>query len=291
MEDELYARLYSIVGPAETLRRRPGEQYSDRLILLVYLWSVLHDRPVSWACDPANWPPHRRPAALPSRSCMSRRLNRPSLVPAMVRIAASLRPPADAELVKTIDAKPLPVGTCSKDPDAKWGRAGRGMAKGYKLFCTSDRHGVLDWKVFAMDRQETSVARGLIGRLKGGGYLLGDALYDGNDLHERAARRNHQLVAPRKKPGTGTGHRRHSGRRLRAIEMLEGPRPEFGAALYRGRTTIEREFGRQGNWGGGLGPLPNWVRRLKRVRRWVAAKLLIDRVRRCILGENKRLTA
>ena len=38
---------------------------------------------------------------------------------------------------------------------------------------------------------------------------------------------------------------------------------------------VERFFACLGNTGFGLGPLPNWVRRLHRVTLWVAAKMLL----------------
>ena len=129
-----------------------------------------------------------------------------------------------------------------------------------------------------MNDSEPLVARGMIKPLEPGGYLLGDALYDCNALYELASERGWQLVAPRTKPETGLGHRRHSPHRLGSIELLETG-SLFGRALYRRRTTIEATFGTMGNFGCGLGPLPNWLRRLQRVRRWVQIKVIIHHVR------------
>ena len=67
------------------------------------------------------------------------------------------------------------------------------------------------------------------------------------------------------------GNHWHSAHRLRAIEMMKN---DPGA--LRGRRFVESCFGTQGNVTGGLGPLPNHVRGLERVRRWVALKLAID---------------
>jgi hypothetical protein len=36
-------------------------------------------------------------------------------------------------LLAVLDGKPLPIGGCTKDPDARYGRAAGTMAKGYKL--------------------------------------------------------------------------------------------------------------------------------------------------------------
>src|SRR5262249_25054135 len=105
---------------------------------------------------------------------------------------------------------------------------------------------------------------------------LGDKLYDINKLYEAARAVDHQLVAERKRPTAGLGSRKHSPARLRAIELLRG---EFGQALYRVRDEIERNFGGLTNFGGGLAPLPSWVRRLHRVRLWVEAKLITNAIR------------
>jgi hypothetical protein len=56
-------------------------------------------------------------------------------------------------------------------------------------------------------------------------------------------------------------------------------RDGLGWALYRERASIERMFGNAGSFGGGLGPLPNWVRRQGRVERWVWCKLAINAAR------------
>jgi hypothetical protein len=54
---------------------------------------------------------------------------------------------------------------------------------------------------------------------------------------------------------------------------------EFGRSLYELRRGIERRYGNAVSFGGGLGPLPAWVRGLERVQTWVWAKLLINAIR------------
>ena len=153
--------------------------------------------------------------------------------------------------------------------------------RGYKLHALyGDGPLPIAWEVVPMNASEQRVARRLLRHLRGAvGYVLADRVYDVNDLYARAADVGHQLLAPRKRPDAGLGHRAHHPNRLRAIEMLEGPCPTFGRQLYALRATIERRFGRLTNFGGGVAPLPNWVRTLPRVRLWVHAKLLIDAVR------------
>src|SRR5262249_50726874 len=107
-------------------------------------------------------------------------------------------------------------------------------------------------------------------------YLLGDKVYDINKLYDAAHAVGHQLLADRKRPHAGLGHRRHSPARLASIALLQTP---AGRQLYRLRTAIERHFGGLTNFGGGLAPLPNWVRRMSRVHQWVHAKLIINALR------------
>ena len=71
MEAKLYASLYKLVwSPAHPRRKRVI--YNDRIIVMVYLWSVLWDRPVCRACDEDNWF-GKNDFELPSDSTMSDR--------------------------------------------------------------------------------------------------------------------------------------------------------------------------------------------------------------------------
>jgi hypothetical protein len=175
-----------------------------------------------------------------------------------------------------MDSKPLPVGSHSKDPDARYGRAAKGFARGYKLH-TIWGGGPLPsaWCIRPMNVGDSTAARGVVKGLAGEGYLVGDSQYDSNPLYQAAAP-GHQVVAPQKRPGKGLGHRPHHPARLRSLELLTKP---FGEALLRSRKQIERDFGCLTNFGAGLSPLPNWVRRTHRVELWVQAKLLINAIR------------
>jgi hypothetical protein len=68
--------------------------------------------------------------------------------------------------------------------------------------------------------------------------------------------------------------------------MLKEP---FGRALYKQRRGIERCFGTWTSFGGGMAPLPAWVRRFPRVRNWVHAKLLIAGARRLLIDDPQKL--
>ena len=56
------------------------------------------------------------------------------------------------------------------------------------------------------------------------------------------------------------------------MQLLEGGGWQL---FHRDRTNIERKFGNCTSFGGGLAPLPSWVRRHRPVHLWVQAKLLI----------------
>src|SRR5688500_7199556 len=255
MERELWTRLYRmLVAQATRLGRvRPKRaRFTDAAVAGVYFWSVLCDRPVSWATHERNWPAGLRPFdALPSQSTLSRRLAgarvRELLASLHESLASAAAPPHT--LVKVVDAKPLPVGGHSRVKDARWGQGVRGMSKGYKLHALYEWTGRLPvaWEVVPMNASEQRVARrlfraGLRGG-GGGGYVLADSVYDVNALYELAAARGHQRLARRKRRGADLGHRRHSVHRLRAIDLLEGPCAagpgSFGRTLYAQRTSVE----------------------------------------------------
>jgi len=126
-----------------------------------------------------------------------------------------------------------------------------------------------------MNVGDSVAAKKLARYLPGEGYLVGDSQYDSNPLYATAAP-DYQVVAPQKRPGKGLGHRRHHPARLRSLELLSKP---FGQDLLKGRKQIERDFGCLTSFAAGLSPLPNWVRRIHRVRLWVQAKLLINALR------------
>ena len=183
-------------------------------------------------------------------------------------------------LVGLIDGKPLPVASHSTDPDADFGRGAGCVQNGYKLHTLwHDGHVLPVWDLRPMSIAESVVARRLVAQLPdgGGGYVLGDSAFDTNDLHARCAARGRQLLAPRKRRrAKGLGHRHHHPHRLHAMEMLARA---SGTQLYKLRGDVERRLGNLVSFGGGLSPLPAWVRRLPRVRLWVEGKLFINAIR------------
>jgi len=256
-----------------------GVRYSAAVIVAVFLWAAIHDRPVSWACEQEHWPEDFDFARkLPSQSAMSRRLRSKAVKELLNAMEQALRERGEPHWVKTIDSKPLVVGSYSKDRDAKWGKATKhSYAKGYKLHAIWGGRPMPEaWRLEAMNVHDSTAATELIPLLSGSGYLLGDGQYESNRLYDLAGEHDHQLLAPRRQTAKGLGHQRHSPYRLRSIELQQKP---FGKQLSRQRSDIERTFGGLTCFGGGLAPLPSWVRRKHRVQLWVHAKLLINAIR------------
>lgn len=251
-----------------------SKSFFDSTIVGVYFWAVIHDRPVSWACDPGNWPQKllKLIGRFPSQPTMSRRLGTVEVHCLLAAMEGKLAHSRRSGWVWIVDGKPLPIGGYSKDHDAKWGYATGGFAKGYKLHALYGASPLpVAWEVLPMNAAEPEVAARLIAWFQCRGYVLGDKGYDNNSLHRTATACGSQLVAERKRPKTGLGHCEQSPGRLRSMELLQ---QEFGKALHACRDSIERNFGWLTNHSGGLAPLPSWVRRIHRVTTWVQAKLI-----------------
>jgi hypothetical protein len=282
MERELWPRIYHELRQVARETHQKDVTYQPWVIAAVLLWAALHDRSVAWACDERNWSTTRlRPKELPSQATMSRRPKKLVFGVFLNRLAARLKGTTPPQWELVIDGKPLPVGHCSKDPDAKSGSQGRG----YKLHAIwAGTPWPQAWEVTAMRDYEGAVAVRLLRQVRGRGVLLADGNYEASNLYDAAAASGYQLLA-RPDPGdNGAGHHYQSEHRLLALRWFADG---LGWQLYRARGSIERMFGNAGSFGGGLGPLPNWVRRLGRVSRWVWCKLFINAHR--ILRNRERM--
>jgi hypothetical protein len=282
MERDTFGRIRRILRRLGRRRRNGRFTYTDATILEVYLWAVINDRPVGWACVPEHWPPGLRRGPLPSHSVVSRRMRSPQVQ----RLFARLRRHAgmggsSATLAIAIDAKPLPIASHSHDRQAGYGRAAGGKAKGYKLHAIVSLDGrLLVRRVTPMNKDERTIARRMLRELEHTGYLLADGNYDSNPLFDAAKEHGLQLVAPRRYGSDkGLGHHRHSAARLRCRDLLENTISDFGRELHHHRQAIERFFGTLTSAAGGLTCLPAWVRGIRRVRDWVDAKILCHHLR------------
>ena len=286
MERELWKIISRQITAVDRHFTKGQYTHSIGRVVRVYLWAVLHDRPVYWACRRENWPGVRPPNVLPDQSRMSRRLRQKDTHAFLDELTQRLFERPECDLVKMLDGKPLTVARHSQDADATYGYGAGGMCRGYKLHAIYGKSSTpLAWKVHPINIAESMVARDLIKELTDEGYLLADKNYDRNPLYDLAHTHGHQFVAPRHKPKTGLGHRHHSPQRVRAIALLEGP-GTFGRKLFVKRRGIESRFGHLSSFGGGLTCLPAWVRSLPRVRLFVHAKLLIRAARDIIIRQG-----
>src|SRR5439155_18422427 len=160
MEREFWSELsQAISAVAAGWHESARFVHPTALIVRVHLWSVLHDRPTSWACEKQSWDARTRPAALPDQSTMSRRQRGKLFERFLAAVGAKLAGKPSAVLVKRLDGKPLPVAAHSKDRNAKWGRGAGQHARGYKLHAIwSDRPMPEQWAVTPLNVCEKRVA-------------------------------------------------------------------------------------------------------------------------------------
>ena len=200
MDDERFDLRYHITHRLWP-KREPRVQYAGRLIVLLYLWSAIRNKPLCWACDRRNLPRALADLPTPSRSQFGRRLCCPDVAAMLDELEQAVNDLHVAGLIGLwlIDAKPLIVSPYSKDKAARWGWAYNGKARGYKLLMITDLSGrVVAWDVRGMNQAEPEVAKSLAVRLDRPGYLVGDSIYDSNSLHQLTAERQVQLIAPRR---------------------------------------------------------------------------------------------
>lgn len=287
MELQLFNSIVQIMTELIKPNRSRKFDFSDFDILKVWFWSVIHDRPVSWAVQRCNWPIHQRKRNLPSNSTVSRRLRSNSVRELLKTLEERIIAPKVKDgLVWLIDGKPLPVSGCSKDRQASYGRAAGGKAKGYKLHAIIGKNGELaNWRIAPMNKDERVMAERMLKSTKIQGYVVADGNYDSNKLFKTCDDKQNLQMVVRRRYGSkkGLGHRKQSCGRLRSKEILEGPDPKFGNDLLAQRDSIERFFGNLTNWGGGMTCLPSWARTHRRVHRWVQAKLIINGLRKMAL--------
>lgn len=134
MERKLWPVLYRAVRKVGRQMKQKGVTYQPWVIAMVMLWAALHDRPRKWACVKVNWSSTTlRLAQLPSPSVLSRRADSVAMGIFWRMLEETLRGTSCGGLISMVDGKPLFVGGCSKDPDARMGYGAETKGKGYKL--------------------------------------------------------------------------------------------------------------------------------------------------------------
>ena len=181
------------------------------------------------------------------------------------------------------DGKAYKLEKRTNDKEAKIGWASGRCDKGYKLHVLVDEgHRLLGWAIHPMNHGETTACAKIIegiAKQNGKTILVGDAGYSSNPLHAMAAQRNIRLIAPRAKPGTGLGNRKHHRDRLASLRLTEERGGWMWPMLSARRSGVERFFSGLVTSCVGAGYLPSWVRSLRRTRLWIGAKLAINAAR------------
>lgn len=261
-------------------RPRRRFAYSDRTIILMLLWAALHDRPLSWACQRESYSTLFRPRRLPSVSQFCKRLRSPRMAAARAALHEVLSARGRADLLSFVDGKALVINDYSTDPDARNEIASGKFHFGYKVHARSSESGfIVEYRVLSLNAGEPSTARELLEHLPRGAVLLGDANYDSRHLYAAVHERGGRLLTRLKGRSRQPKNLRRMGEGRRAALRAWRTRPVLCERAMEARVQIERHFAHLTSFGGGLGPLPPWVRRLRRVRLWVDAKIAIYHAR------------
>ena len=260
--------------------RRP--KYSDVLIVRMYFWSVWNDRPLCWACQRTHYHSLFRPRTLPSVSQFCRRVRTARVEDMIHRVNDQLNRSEEPAELMFMDGKALPVSESTRDPDAKTGRGNGRFSRGYKLHALAAEGGCIRaFSIRPLNEHEVPVAESqLVRHIDPGAMVLADGNYDSERLYGQIYQRGAWLFTPLKgmaKPGSYRYRRMSVARRW--VMQLWQEKKDLCWNAYRERTAIERIFSVLSGFAGGLGPLPNWVRTLPRVTRWVTAKLAIYHAR------------
>lgn len=277
MCSRMWREVYQAICAIDKLLPRPKRRpvYSDVQIVAMFVWAAAHDRPMVWGCDPRNYDRTFRPRTLPSQSRFSRRLRTERCQAILKQLPEQTKHAATPGQLHYLDGRPLPVGPCTKDADATAGRVYGGFSRGYRLHACMRKDGFFAaFEIRPLNVSEKTVASDLLERVRPTGWVLADGNYDSGALYECAAQWGGQLLAP-PRVGKNPGHRKANPHRERAIRLWR----LLGRWARAERKAIDRFFGQHSSYGGGLAPLPAWVRTLDRVTRWVTVKIALYHAR------------
>ena len=269
--------LYSTIKQVHKSIPRTGRRtlYPAALIVALYFWSVLHDRPLCWATQRKHYTSLFRPRRLPSRSQFCRRIRTPRGEALVAAVQQRRAQSTAATPFMFWDGRAFPVGPDTTDPDARAGRRSGGFARGYKLHALVTEDGRFPQiRVTALNVCAKRMARELVAQATLGGVVLADGNYDDKRLYDAVSQRGALLFTPLPR-NAGQGQHYQAWSRLLAARLWADGTPPF----YERRRAVERYFGQFSGFGGGLAPLPAWVRTLPRVRRWITAKVAIYQAR------------
>lgn len=283
MDKDVWGVLRAAIRSADRSIPRAGRRptYSDRLIVKIYFCTVASDRPRLAVLDRRTFAGLMRAAAMPSYSQFCKRLKTPRVLAMIERVSEVLSRSDRPVGVAFLDGKAMRVGESSKDPDARTGRGDGTFSRGYKLHALGGDDGrIKAFRVHPLNRAEPRVAREeLVHDVPAGVVVLADGNYDSKFLYAGVRERGAWMLAPAKANRRGPLEDLKTGpERKEALRVWE-EQPALAHAVYRLRWQIERIFAHLTCFGGGLAPLPAWVRRIDRVRLWVTAKVALYNAR------------
>jgi hypothetical protein len=285
MDREIWCAVLNSIKAA-TRRVKPTVRspiFGDWLIVAMYVWACWQDRPQCWACEREHYGRLFRPRKLPSISQFNRRVRTESVQLILQRVHNDLAKVGLIMPVNFVDGKALLVSPVSRDPDARRGHVSGGIGKGYKLhaFVTEDKR-ITVWSMTALNVHETHVTEAMCPYLPqqlDDSLVLGDGNYDAADLHKRVEQTGARLVIPLRGMAEHPVTLRQMGSARREHLEVTAEHQALIDYVLNWRTEIERVFSTLSCHGGGMGPLPSWVRRLERVRRWVGCKIALYHAR------------
>ncbi len=267
-------------------RRAPV--YGNWLIVAMYVWSVWHDRTLSWACRRDSYHGLFRPRSLPSISQFTRRIKSEDCQRILQFAHDAFAQRERVTDVAVIDGKPLLVSPVSGDRDAKRGKISGGFGKGYKLHAViNESCRIVVWSVMGLNVDEKTVARQVLLPLiaptlssSPDAIALADSHYDSAPLHADTLEPLeiclvHPLAGQAQIDGKNRARKlKRMPSSRRALVYAWRKYPELMNYVLKLRAPIERVFGTLTCTAGGLSGLPSWVRGLDRVTRWVGTKII-----------------
>lgn len=290
--DQWHMVLEAVKRSDRALGRAKRMRYPCWLIVAMYIWSVAHDRPLCWACDRTHYTGWFRPRRLPSVSQFTRRIKTPRCQRILQDVHDALARREIPVAISYLDGKPLAVGGASRDPDARSGRGVGGFAKGYKLHAWITEDGrIAVWTVCGLNRHEAIIAEQMMTdapRLSPRALVLADRNYDARRVYHAVALRGGGLLVP---PTGFAAHPvalRQMGPLRREAQSLWRDHGRLASHVFRQRVRVEGVFSALCSAGGGLAPLPAWVRRIDRVRRWVGAKIILYHARLIVQNDRRQ---
>jgi hypothetical protein len=288
--------------------------YADRLIVLMLLWSVWHDRCLSWACDRSHYHALFRPRALPSISRFGRRVKSERVQAVLQRVHEDLcvrGTAAPMDLLSYLDGKAVLVSPVSKDPDAKRGKTCGGFAKGYKFHAfVNEQRRVVVWCVTPLNTDEKLVGHWLLDALPAGAgqhdapagvarqapLTLADLNYDSAKLHRAFVEHGRRLLTALRGESCVGPEGRNSqtmssmGPARRELLAVWEQSPDLAKYVLKSRNNIEGTFSVL-SLACGLDRLPGFVRRLPRTTRWIGCKVILYHARLLAQEAEKREAA